>query len=77
MADNASEAGRATNRRIEFTLVSPDAAEAAEAGPAEAAAVEPAERAEADGFPAMPARREIGAILAERSIQFAAGVGRR
>ena len=73
MADNASEAGRATNRRIEFTLVSPDAAEAVEAGPAEAAAVEPADPAEADGFPGEACAAEIDAILAERSIQFAAG----
>ena len=53
--------------------MSPDAAEAVEAGPAEAAAVEPADASEADSFPGEACAAEIDAILAERSIQFAAG----
>jgi OOP family OmpA-OmpF porin len=73
VADNASEAGRATNRRIEFTLLSPGGADAAEADAAEPPPDDPSARAEAQAYPGEACAAEIDAILAERAIEFAAG----
>ena len=73
VADNASEAGRATNRRIEFTLV---AAGGAGRGGGGSTPRRRAERRRPRRRPTPPAQccgAEIGAILAERPIQFAAG----
>jgi OmpA-OmpF porin, OOP family len=63
VADNASESGRAENRRIEFTLVDPEDMREPE---------EP-EEPQATDTAAADCAAAIDAVLAEGSIQFAAG----
>jgi OmpA-OmpF porin, OOP family len=68
VGDNATAAGRAGNRRIAFTLITPEQAAAAEAAAAAA------EEAEAEGPAAAEACAEgIAAILVKGSIQFTPG----
>jgi OOP family OmpA-OmpF porin len=72
IADNASEEGRASNRRIALTLLDPEAVAAADAA---AAAHGPQAAIDAASAPSGGAScaEAVAAILAERSIEFAAG----
>ena len=71
VADNASDAGRAENRRIEFTLVAPDDAAAEVLDPGADAGPEATEEAADDA--ATECATSIAATLAATSIQFDAG----
>ncbi|WP_297972415.1 OmpA family protein, partial [uncultured Amaricoccus sp.] len=71
-ADNATESGRAANRRIEFRLIpESEGEELEEAAPADGLA--PGEIAEAEEFPGEACAAQIEAILAERAIEFSPG----
>lgn len=73
VADNATDTGRASNRRIEFSLVDPDAPPA----PAPDATEPASDPGETPGEVAAEATAacadEIGAILADTPLQFAGG----
>jgi OOP family OmpA-OmpF porin len=79
VGDNATDSGRARNRRIEFTLAPPPGSPEAEAAAAAAAAAEAAlDAAKATGATEAETAcvAEIETILAETSLQFDAGSAR-